>query len=130
MISRQNVKEINRECDGSEIVIGGLIENLKIKETKLPTRNGYKKYATFNLVDGGDIASCTLWPEQFSLMCDSLIGSVMVRGKVDCRNKQIQLIVYDVWSIREEITIAKDLIQKTKDRLACLESIEQTGASE
>ncbi len=89
--------------DGTEVVLGGMISSIKRAATKKPSRNGHTKYVNFDFEDPSGIVRCIMWPEEFSRLGEKVEPEAVrfVRGKVDKRNREPNVIVDALWTMEE-----------------------------
>lgn len=89
--------------DGAEIVLGGMVSSIKKAATKKPSRNGHTKYVNFDFEDPSGIVRCIMWPEEFSRLGEKVEAEAVrfVRGKVDKRNREPNVIVDAMWTMEE-----------------------------
>lgn len=89
--------------DGAEIVLGGMVSSIKRATTKKPSRNGHTKYVNFDFEDPSGIVRCIMWPEEFSRLGEKVEPEAVrfLRGKVDKRNREPNVIVDALWTLEE-----------------------------
>lgn len=89
--------------DGVEVILGGMISSIKKAQTKKPSRNGHSKYVNFDFEDPTGIVRCIMWPEEFARLGHKVEaeGLRFIKGKLDKRNREPNVIVDSMWSLDE-----------------------------
>ncbi|MDP1797512.1 MAG: OB-fold nucleic acid binding domain-containing protein, partial [Planctomycetaceae bacterium] len=89
--------------DGVEVILGGMISSIKKAQTKKPSRNGHSKYVNFDFEDPTGIVRCIMWPEEFDRLGHKVEaeGIRFIKGKLDKRNREPNVIVDSMWSLDE-----------------------------
>lgn len=123
MIGRDDVGAAKAATNGFEVVIGGAVSDMKIRTTKLPSRNGHSEYATFRITDGQESINCIAWPEEYGKILYRIHGTIICCGRVNMNRGEAQLVVADVWSIGEEINLTLLRISEAQSRLEVLRSV-------
>lgn len=97
------VEQLVELDDGSEVILGGMISAIKKAQTKKPSRNGHSKYVNFDFEDPTGVVRCIMWPEEFARLGDKIEaeGLRFLKGKVDKRSREPNVIVDSVWTIDE-----------------------------
>ncbi|MFO0918683.1 MAG: DNA polymerase III subunit alpha [Planctomycetaceae bacterium] len=101
--STHTAKQLVDLDDGAEVVLGGMISAIKRATTKKPSRNGHTKYVNFDFEDPSGIVRCIMWPEEFARLGEKVEAEALrfVRGKVDKRNREPNVIVDALWTMEE-----------------------------
>lgn len=96
-------KDLATLDDKAEVMVGGMIGSIKRAATKKPSKNGHSKYANFDLEDVTGIVRCIIWPEDFNRQGDLVKSEeiVFVRGRVDRRSREPNLIVHEIITLEE-----------------------------
>jgi DNA polymerase-3 subunit alpha len=96
-------KQLGELEDGTEVLVAGMIGSIKKANTKKPSRNGHQKYVNFDLEDSTGIVRCILWPEDYARLGDKVQPEAVVflKGKVDRRGREPNLIVNQLFTIEE-----------------------------
>ncbi len=96
-------KQLGDLEDGTEVLVAGMIGSIKKAQTKKPSRNGNSKYVNFDLEDPTGIVRCIMWPEDYARLGDKVQPEAVVflKGKVDRRSREPNLIVNQLLSIEE-----------------------------
>ncbi len=103
--------------DGTEVILGGMITAIKKAQTKKPSRNGHSRYVNFDFEDPTGIVRCIMWPEEFNRLGEKVEAEGMrfLKGKVDKRSREPNVIVDSMWTIDEaEQTFTRQLAIKFK----------------
>ncbi|MBN1590050.1 MAG: DNA polymerase III subunit alpha [Pirellulales bacterium] len=84
----------------TEVILGGMINSLKLAHTKNPKPGKPTKYAMFDLEDHDGLVRCIVWPEQYAEL-NKLVqpdAILIVCGAVDKRpgSEEANLIVNDL----------------------------------
>ena len=89
--------------DGVEVILGGMVSSIKKAQTKKPSRNGHSKYVNFDFEDPTGVVRCIMWPEEFQRLGDKVEPEQVrfVRGKVDKRSREPNVIVDAMWTLEE-----------------------------
>jgi len=89
--------------DGVEVILGGMVSAIKKAQTKKPSRNGHSKYVNFDFEDPSGVVRCIMWPEEFSRLGEKVEPEQIrfVRGKVDKRNREPNVVVDAMWTLEE-----------------------------
>jgi DNA polymerase-3 subunit alpha len=98
-----SVKDLVELEDGTEVVLGGMVSSIKRATTKKPSRNGHTKYVNFDFEDPSGIVRCIMWPEEFARLGEKVQAEAIrfLRGKVDKRNREPNVIVDAMWTMEE-----------------------------
>ncbi|MBC7818907.1 MAG: DNA polymerase III subunit alpha [Planctomycetaceae bacterium] len=96
-------KQLGDLEDGTEVLVAGMIGSIKKAQTKKPSRNGHSKYVNFDLEDPTGIVRCIMWPEDYARLGDKVQPEAVVflKGKVDRRSREPNLIVNQLLTIEE-----------------------------
>ncbi|WP_339910790.1 DNA polymerase III subunit alpha [Symmachiella dynata] len=89
--------------DKAEVLLGGIINSVKMAATKKPSTNGHSRYANFDFEDVQGIVRCICWPEDYARY-EELIKPEMIcfiRGRVDRRGREPNLIVNEMVTIED-----------------------------
>jgi DNA polymerase-3 subunit alpha len=63
--SSHSVDQIRDLAPGQEVVIGGMLTQVRFQNTKNKNRNGNTRYARFKLEDFTGSVECVMWPDDF-----------------------------------------------------------------
>ena len=101
--STHEVKQLIDVADTETIVLGGMVSAIKKAQTKKPSRNGHQKYVNFDFEDPTGVVRCIMWPEEFARLGEKVeVEQVrFVRGKVDKRNREPNVIIDAMWTLEE-----------------------------
>lgn len=96
-------KQLGDLEDGTEVLVAGMIGSIKKAQTKKPSRNGHSKYVNFDLEDPSGIVRCIMWPEDYARLGEKVQPEAVVflKGKVDRRSREPNLIVNQLFTIEE-----------------------------
>ncbi|MCX7406730.1 MAG: DNA polymerase III subunit alpha [Planctomycetales bacterium] len=96
-------KQLVEMNDGEQVILGGMVSAIKKAQTKKPSRNGHSKYVNFDFEDPTGVVRCIMWPEEFSRLGEKVEPEQIrfVRGKLDKRNREPNVIVDAMWSLEE-----------------------------
>ncbi len=89
--------------ENSEVMLGGMINAVKMAATKKPSKNGNSRYANFDFEDVRGIVRCICWPEDYSRYEELIKPDTVcfLRGRVDRRGREPNLIVNEIVSIED-----------------------------
>ena len=101
--STHEVKQLVDVPDTESIILGGMISAIKKAQTKKPSRNGHSKYVNFDFEDPTGVVRCIMWPEEFARLGEKVEVEQIrfVRGKVDKRSREPNVIIDAMWSLEE-----------------------------
>ena len=90
----------------SEIIVGGMVSAIKHSNVKAPRAGStLTRYAMFDLEDTEGIIRCIIWPEQFAMYQELVVGEtiVAIKATVDRRagSDEANLIVNEMMPIAE-----------------------------
>ena len=103
------VEQLARTEPGSEVLLGGMLTQVRFLNTKKPGRNGNSRYVRCKLEDFTGQVECMMWPDDFVRNKDEFADDriVFARGTVDLKTDQPSLImtrVFDMDTARKELT--------------------------
>jgi DNA polymerase-3 subunit alpha len=90
-----------------EVILGGMITNIKTAHTKNPKPNAPSKYANFDFEDIDGAIRCIMWPDGFATQGQLVTQEniVMLRGVVDRRGgEEANIIVNEIIPLNELAT--------------------------
>jgi DNA polymerase-3 subunit alpha len=92
-----------------EVLIGGMLTQVRFLNTKKPGRNGNSRYVRCKVEDFTGQAECVMWPDDFVRFKDEFVDDriVFVKGAVEHKGEQPGLIltrVFDLETARKELT--------------------------
>lgn len=101
--STHEVKQLVNAQDAEEVILGGMVSAIKKAQTKKPSRNGHQKYVNFDFEDPTGVIRCIMWPEEYARLADKVeLEQVrFIRGKVDKRNREPNVIIDAMWMLEE-----------------------------
>lgn len=101
--STHEAKQLVDANDAEEVILGGMVSAIKKAQTKKPSRNGHSKYINFDFEDPSGVIRCIMWPEEFARLGEKVeLEQVrFIRGKVDKRNREPNLIIDAMWTLEE-----------------------------
>ena len=101
--STHSAKELVDAGENEEVILGGMVSAIKKAQTKKPSRNGHQKYVNFDFEDPTGVVRCIMWPEEFSRLGEKVEPEQVrfVRGKVDKRSREPNVIVDAMWTLEE-----------------------------
>ncbi|MCE9557109.1 MAG: DNA polymerase III subunit alpha [Planctomycetes bacterium] len=90
----------------SEIIVGGMVSSIKHSNVKAPRAGStLTRYAMFDLEDSDGIIRCIIWPEQFAMYQELVVGEsiVAIKATVDRRpgGDEVNLLVNEMMPIGE-----------------------------
>ena len=96
--------------DGDPIYLAGSIEQIEVRHTKKPSRNGCTEYATFCVRNTGGVTRCIIWPEDYKKSKTDLSHpTCCLYGSVDKRGKTPEFIVNRFVTPHELATVANTI---------------------
>ena len=101
--STHEAKQLAEAGENEEVILGGMVSAIKKAQTKKPSRNGHQKYVNFDFEDPTGVVRCIMWPEEFSRLGEKVETEQVrfVRGKVDKRSREPNVIVDAMWTLEE-----------------------------
>jgi DNA polymerase-3 subunit alpha len=101
--STHEVKQLVDVADTETVILGGMVSAIKKAQTKKPSRNGHQKYVNFDFEDPTGVVRCIMWPEEFARLGEKVEVEQIrfVRGKIDKRNREPNVIIDAMWSLEE-----------------------------
>ena len=143
-------KQLGDANEAEEVILGGMISAIKRAQTKKPSRNGHSKYVNFDFEDSSGVVRCIMWPEDYARLGEKVELEQLrfIRGKVDKRSREPNVIVDAMWTLEEVekeftrqvlikfrkglhdirvIERVRDIIQKTPGRAEVLLVVEGIG---
>lgn len=101
--STHEAKQLVDAADADTVVLGGMVSAIKKAQTKKPSRNGHQKYVNFDFEDPSGVVRCIMWPEEFARLGEKVEMEQVrfVRGKVDKRNREPNVIIDAMWTLEE-----------------------------
>ena len=96
--------DIPNLAEGTEIVLGGMINDIRSQLTRRKSNRGEKsRYARFRLEDSRGTANCILWSEGYARLQEKLTAETVcfVIGKVDRHGRDPAVAVSNLLSIEE-----------------------------
>ncbi|WP_050986147.1 DNA polymerase III subunit alpha [Schlesneria paludicola] len=101
--STHEAKQLVDVADTETVVLGGMVSAIKKAQTKKPSRNGHQKYVNFDFEDPSGVVRCIMWPEEFARLGEKVEMEQVrfVRGKVDKRNREPNVIIDAMWTLEE-----------------------------
>jgi DNA polymerase III subunit alpha len=111
MFSMRRIAEIPQLQPGQEVVIGGMLTNVRFKNLDKPGRNGNSRYVRLNIEDLTGTIECVMWPDDLARQTLDLQDEVVcfIRGAIDpksSREKPLLLLtrVLSVEQAQRELT--------------------------
>jgi len=89
--------------DKAEVLLGGVINAVKMATTKKPSTNGHSRYANFDFEDVKGIVRCICWPEDYARHGELIKPETIcfLRGRVDKKGREPNLIVNELVTIED-----------------------------
>jgi len=126
--SNTEVKQLVDAAEAEEVILGGMVSAIKKAQTKKPSRNGHSKYVNFDFEDPTGVVRCIMWPEEFARLGEKVeLEQVrFVRGKVDKRSREPNVIIDAMWTLEEvEKEFTKQVLIKFQKGIHDLRVIER-----
>lgn len=126
--STHDAKQLADANEAEEVILGGMISAIKKAQTKKPSRNGHQKYVNFDFEDPSGVVRCIMWPEEYARLGEKVeVEQVrFIRGKVDKRSREPNLIVDAMWTLEEvEKEFTRQVLIKFRKGLHDLRVIER-----
>jgi DNA polymerase-3 subunit alpha len=103
------VEHLSKVEPGGEVLLGGMLTQVRFLNTKRPGRNGNSRYVRCKLEDFTGQVECTMWPDDFVRNKDMFVDDhiVFARGAVEHKAEQPGVVltrVYDIDTARKELT--------------------------
>jgi DNA polymerase-3 subunit alpha len=92
-----------------EVMLGGILIQVRFLNTKRPGRNGHSRYVRCKLEDVTGQVECMMWPDEFVRFKDEFVDDrvVLVKGIVEHKGEQPTLVLTRAMSLetaRKELT--------------------------
>jgi DNA polymerase-3 subunit alpha len=93
----------------SDVLLGGMLTQVRFMNTKRPGRNGNSRFVRCKLEDFTGQVECMMWPDEFVRFKDEFADDriCFVRGTVEHKGEQPSLVltrVFDIDTARKELT--------------------------
>jgi DNA polymerase-3 subunit alpha len=103
------VESLAKSSPGQEVLLGGMLTQVRFMNTKRPGRNGNSRYVRCKLEDVTGIVECMMWPDEFVRFKDEFVDDriVFVRGAVEHKGEQPSVVLtkaFDLETARKELT--------------------------
>jgi DNA polymerase-3 subunit alpha len=107
--STHSVEQLKNSELNQEVLLGGILTQVRFMNTKRPGRNGHSRFARCNLEDFTGSVECMMWPDEFVRNKDEFAEDriVFVKGVVELRSEQPKLVLTRVFGLeaaRRELT--------------------------
>ncbi|HEX4592117.1 MAG TPA: OB-fold nucleic acid binding domain-containing protein, partial [Gemmataceae bacterium] len=104
-----SVEQLPKVEPGGEVLLGGMLTQIRYMNTKRPGRNGNSRYVRCKLEDFTGQVECMMWPDDFVRHKDDFADDriVFVKGVVEHKAEQPSVVlsrVLDVETARKELT--------------------------
>jgi len=104
-----SVEQLVKLEANQEVLLAGMLNNVRFMNTKRPGRNGNSRYVRCKLEDFTGQVECTMWPDDFVRFKDEFQDDriVFVRGIVEHKGEQPSLILtraFNLETARKELT--------------------------
>jgi DNA polymerase-3 subunit alpha len=104
-----SVEQLAKLEANQEVLLAGMLNQVRFMNTKRPGRNGNSRYVRCKLEDFTGQVECTMWPDDFVRYKDEIQDDriVFVRGIVEHKGEQPSLILtkaFDLETARKELT--------------------------
>ena len=89
------VEQLRSMDPAQEVLVGGMLTQVRFMNTKRPGRNGHSRYVRCKLEDFTGIVECMMWPDEFVRYKDEFADDriVFVKGAVEHRLEQPSLVL-------------------------------------
>ncbi|HEY1380190.1 MAG TPA: DNA polymerase III subunit alpha, partial [Gemmataceae bacterium] len=92
-----------------EVLLGGMLTQVRFQNTKRPGRNGNSRYVRCKFEDFTGQVECVMWPDEFVRFKDEFVDDriMFVKGIVEHKGEQPSLVLtraFDVETARKELT--------------------------
>ncbi len=103
LYTTHTTKDLHELDENQEVLLGGMINAVKMAATKKPSKNGKTRYANFDFEDVRGIVRCICWPEDYARHEEEIKPETIcfLRGRVDRRGREPNLIVNEIVSIED-----------------------------
>jgi DNA polymerase-3 subunit alpha len=103
------VEQLRSMDPAQEVLVGGMLTQVRFMNTKRPGRNGNSRYVRCKLEDFTGIVECMMWPDEFVRYKDEFADDriVFVKGAVEHRLEQPSLVLtraFGLETARKELT--------------------------
>ncbi len=103
------VEALAKLAPGNEVLLGGMLTQVRLLNTKRPGRNGHSRYVRCKLEDFSGQVECMMWPDEFVRFKDEFADDriVFVKGVVEQKGEQPSLVLsraFDLDTARKELT--------------------------
>jgi DNA polymerase-3 subunit alpha len=104
-----NVEQLAKLEANQEVLIGGMLTQVRFMNTKRPGRNGNSRYVRCKLEDFTGQVECMMWPDEFVRFKDEFADDriVFVKGIVEHKAEAPSLVLtraFDLGTARKELT--------------------------
>jgi DNA polymerase-3 subunit alpha len=104
-----NVGHLAKLDPSQEVLLGGMLTQVRFMNTKRPGRNGNSRYVRCKLEDFTGQVECMMWPDEFVRFKDDFADDriVFVKGVVEHKGEQPSVVlarVFDLETARKELT--------------------------
>ncbi|MFO0807939.1 MAG: DNA polymerase III subunit alpha [Gemmataceae bacterium] len=106
-----SIEQLTTMDADQEVMIGGILTQVRFMNTKRPGRNGNSRYVRCKVEDFTGIVECMMWPDEFVRFKDEFADDrvVLVRGVVEHKGQAPSLVLTRAMSLdaaRKELTRA------------------------
>jgi DNA polymerase-3 subunit alpha len=103
------VEQLPKLEGSQEVLLGGMLSQVRLMNTKRPGRNGHSRYVRCTLEDFTGPAECVMWPDEFVRYNDEFADDriVLVKGIVEHTGERAILVLARAMSLetaRKELT--------------------------
>jgi len=104
-----SVEQLRTMDPAQEVLLGGMLTQVRFMNTKRPGRNGHSRYVRCKLEDFTGIVECMMWPDEFARYKDEFADDriVFVKGAVEHKMEQPGLVLtraFGLETARKELT--------------------------
>jgi DNA polymerase-3 subunit alpha len=96
-----SVEQLKNLESNQEVLLGGMLTQVRFMNTKRPGRNGHSRYVRCNLEEFTGSIECMMWPDDFMRNKDEFAEDriVFVKGVVELRSEQPKLVLTRVFGL-------------------------------
>ena len=103
LYATHTVEDLHNIDEKAEVLLGGIINAVKMSATKKPSSNGHSRYANFDFEDVKGIIRCICWPEDYARYEEIIKPESIcfIRGRAERRGREPNLIVNEIITIED-----------------------------
>ena len=103
------VDQLSHLEDGQEVLLGGMLTQVRFMNTKRPGRNGNSRYVRCKLMDFTGLAECMMWPDEFARFKDEFADDriCFVKGVVEHKGEEPVVVLtraFGIETAKKEMT--------------------------